>query len=261
MKKERIFIFEFASGGGFSQVSIPISLLCEGFGMLNSIITDFKSLDFEVFTSLDFRIFNLSRFLLADSVIEINNNEDYLKKFKNTLEECNYVFIIAPESSNILYNLTKFVEKFDKILLSTNLEGILRGSSKLDTYHFFKSNNIVTPKTYKIPLKGEKLDIDFIFQKFNKLNSPVVIKPEDGVGAESIYYFETQDQIKNYFHECENTLNSKRNYIIQEFIDGNDLSISLIGVHQKLNSDVSNPLILSINSQDVNLQNPNFKSE
>ncbi|MFX1478782.1 MAG: ATP-grasp domain-containing protein [Promethearchaeota archaeon] len=261
MKKESILIFEFASGGGFSQVNIPISLLCEGFGMLNSIITDFKLLDFEIFTLLDFRIFDLSRFLLADNIIQINNNENYLRKFKISLDKCNYVFIIAPESSNILYKLTKFVKKFDKILLSTNLEGIVLGSSKLNTYYFFKSSKMRTPKTYKIPLSGGKLDQDFIFQKFDKLKSPIVIKPEDGVGAESIYYFETHDQILKFFHEYKNILNDNRTYIIQEFIGGSDLSASLIGFTNTINSHISIPLILSINSQDINLQNPNYKSE
>ena len=121
MKKERIFIFEFVSGGGFSQVNIPISLLCEGFGMLNSIITDFKKLDFEISSLLDFRIFSLSKVLAADEIIKINSNEDFHKKFKTSIDECKYAFIIAPESSNLLYNLTEIVKKHNKIILSTNL--------------------------------------------------------------------------------------------------------------------------------------------
>jgi len=49
MMKKRIFIFEFVTGGGFNRVNIPISLFCEGFGMLRSIIKDFKSLGFEIY--------------------------------------------------------------------------------------------------------------------------------------------------------------------------------------------------------------------
>ncbi len=43
MMKNRIFIFEFVSGGGFNKIEIPISLFCEGYGMLRSIIMDFKT--------------------------------------------------------------------------------------------------------------------------------------------------------------------------------------------------------------------------
>ena len=53
MSNNRIFIFEFVSGGGFNQVDIPNSLFCEGYGMLKSIITDFKALNFEISTLLD----------------------------------------------------------------------------------------------------------------------------------------------------------------------------------------------------------------
>ena len=72
MSKNLIFIFEFVSGGGFSQIKIPTSLFCEGFGMLRSIIADFKALNFEIYTILDHRIFFLSNFLQADIVRKVN---------------------------------------------------------------------------------------------------------------------------------------------------------------------------------------------
>ena len=39
---KRIFIFEYVSGGGFNKDEIPISLFCEGFGMLVALIKYFK---------------------------------------------------------------------------------------------------------------------------------------------------------------------------------------------------------------------------
>jgi len=110
MSNNLIFIFEFVSGGGFSKVNIPISLFCEGFGMLRSIITDFKALDFEILTFLDYRIFFLSKFLEANVIKKITANENYIKIFKNYVRDCKYIFIIAPESSNILFELTKIAK-------------------------------------------------------------------------------------------------------------------------------------------------------
>jgi predicted ATP-grasp superfamily ATP-dependent carboligase len=259
--KNKILIVEFASGGGFNKVKIPISLFCEGYGMLRSIILDFKSLNFEIITMLDYRIFNLSNFLPVDKFSITSNKDNFLKKFKTHVKECKYIFIIAPESSNILYNLTKIAKKSNKILLSTNLEGIRLGMSKLKTSYFFKDNNALSPKTYVIPTRKKQLDIDFILHKFNILKKPIVIKPEDGVGAESIYYFETQYQIKHFFQEFKHKFEFGRRYIIQEFIKGRDLSASLIGVPFAKDSQISNPILLSINSQNVEIKNLNHESE
>lgn len=255
MKNTTIFVFEFISGGGFRQIPIPSSLFCEGFGMLRSIIADFKALDFEIHTMLDNRVFFLSEIIKADHVRKVEINDNYLRIFKNLVKTSTYVFIIAPESSKILYNLTKIVRNQKKIVLSTNLYGIKSGASKLKAYKFFRKRKIPTPITYKIPYKRKDLDVDFIIKKFRKLNNPIVIKPEDGVGAESIKYFENESQIIGFFDNAEYELDRKRNYILQEFIEGKDLSISLIGGYYSK----FDPLILSINFQDVNIKN--IKSE
>ncbi|MFX1260190.1 MAG: ATP-grasp domain-containing protein [Promethearchaeota archaeon] len=260
MIKNKIFIFEFLSGGGF-QVNIPYSLFCEAYGMLKSIITDFKEIDFEISTLLDHRISFLSSYLKADSIKIIKKEDNYLKEFKKLVKKCDFSFIIAPEFSNILYDLTKIVRDNKKKILSIGLEGIRLGSSKIKTYNFFKNNNIFTPQTYLIPIRNNSLDLDFIIRKFNQLNSSIIIKPEDGVGAESIYYFETQYQIKKFFHESNVNIDLKRNFILQEYVKGKDLSVSLIGFINKLNAHDSYPLILSINSQDINFKNLKEDSE
>ena len=133
--------------------------------------------------------------------------------------------------------------------------------SKFNTYYFFKGNKTTTPKTYLIPMRKKQLNIDFILQKFNILKKPIVIKPEDGVGAESIYYFETQYQIKHFFQEFKHKVEYGRKYIIQEFVEGKDLSASLIGLPYIMDSQYKNPLLLSINAQNVDIKNSNYDSE
>ena len=189
MNSNRIFIFEFVSGGGFNQIGIPSSLFCEGYGMLRAIIADFKAMDFEITTLLDERISFLSHYLETDSLQYIKASDNFLKAFKESVKNCDSAFIIAPEFSNILYDLTKIVKKEHKKLLSTDLKGIELGSSKVKTHEYFRTHKIKTPKTYPIPLKNG-FDVDFIAQKFEEFNSPIIIKPLDGVGAESIYFFE-----------------------------------------------------------------------
>jgi predicted ATP-grasp superfamily ATP-dependent carboligase len=251
LNKNKLLVFEFVSGGGFSDTTIPTSLFCEGFGMLRSITKDFSLLDFEIYTLLDYRICFLSKFLQADNIVKIQKNDNYIKYFKDLIRICEYTFIIAPESSNILYELTKIAKNYGKIILSTNLKGIEYGTSKIISCKIFKKNKTLTPKTHKIPYKKKSLDVEFILHKFRKFKTPIVIKPEDGVGAESVYYFEKESQIINFFMEFNPNFEKKRNYILQEFINGRSLSISLVG---SPNLHI-NPLILSLNSQNIDIKN------
>jgi len=225
------------------------------------IINYLKSLGFEISTLLDHRISHLSKFLPYDHMKIINSHETHLKKYKEFVRDTKYSFIIAPETSKILYDLTQIVKNYDKICLSSNLEGIKIGTSKINTYKFFLKNKILTPKTFLIPLKKNNLDIEFIIQKFYELEQPIIIKPEDGVGAESIYYFETKKQIENFFKHFKYKIEAGRNYVLQEFIDGRDLSISLINIINSLNLETERPYILSINSQYINIKSSNYKSE
>ncbi|MFX1374544.1 MAG: ATP-grasp domain-containing protein [Promethearchaeota archaeon] len=261
MMRNRIFIYEFISGGGFNKVDIPASLFCEGFGMLKSIIEDFKSIGFEITTLLDYRIYQLSGLLLIDNFRVIQREDNYLKQFKILVKNCEYVFVIAPESTNILYQLTNIVTKYNKILLSTSLEGIKIGTSKIQTYEFFQKNKVKTPKTYLIPLKRNKLDSEFIIRKFHELSKPIVIKPEDGVGAESIYFFETENEIKKFFQDYQYKIEIGRYYILQEYIRGKDLSLSLINIPRFLNPTAKGPYLLSVNSQNVNIKDHKYDSE
>ena len=256
MFHQDIFIFEFVSGGGFSQVEIPSSLFCEGYAMLRTIIEDFKVLGFHITTLLDSRIEFLSHYIKADVIKSIELKEDYLKKYTSCVRDSDYCFVIAPEFSNILYNLTKIVKQNKKKLLSIDLNGVKLGTSKLETYKFFIVNEMNTPKPYRVPFKGSVLDLGFILQKFDQLNSSIIINPDDGVGSELIYYFEKKDDILNFFESSNKNLDTNRKYILQEYIEGDPMRVSIIN-DQPLGKLVENgPKILSINAQNLQITDP-----
>lgn len=253
MKKSRIFVFEFVSGGGFNKIEIPLSLFCEGFAMLKSIIADFKEIGFEVNTLLDYRINWLTQYLKMDYIVQVDKHVDYTEKFKEVLKDCEYCFIIAPEFSNILFHLTKIAKNMNKKILSVDLNGIKLGSSKIETYEFFKTSNVKTPVTFLIPKTELNFDFEFIFHKFNEIKKPIIIKPDDGVGAESIYLIEKKEQLVKFYRNWNKYLDVNRNYIIQEFIRGEDLSVSLIRTNNYRNLLISDEYILSINAQLINI--------
>ena len=252
--KNRIFIFEFVSGGGFNKIEIPNSFFSEGFGMLRSIISDFKLLEFEITTLLDYRFLHLVPLLNADMVEVLEKEEEYLLKFEYLVKQSESCFIIAPEFSKTLYRLTKIVKKNKKNLLSIDLKGVNLGTSKLDTFKFFRSSKVKTPQTFLLPRGKQNFDANFVIEKFKNLNCPVIIKPEDGVGADSIFYFESEEEIIEFFNDPIEKLDSIRNYILQEYVEGKDLSVSLLGIKN------STPKILSVNTQDIDIKKPNFES-
>ena len=248
MQNKRIFIFEYVSGGGFNTHNIPSSLFSEGYGMLKSIIEDFKKLGLNVTTLLDNRIKYLARYLKADRIINVNSTDNFYDIFKISLQECSCCYIIAPEFSNILHNLTRIAEDFHVDVLSIGSDGIRLGSSKMNTYNFFKANDLTTPLTYLIPNKKNMLDPDFIISKLSEFGVPVIIKPDDGVGAESVYYLETETQVLNLCSKLELHSEIERKYILQEYVKGTDLSTSLVQSPKQKNLNLK---ILGINYQDI----------
>lgn len=245
MLRNRVFIFEYISGGGFNKMKIPLSLFSEGFGMLKVIIKDFKAIGFEIKTILDYRIISIANQLDCDFIKEITEEMDFIQEFKNSLKDCQYIFIIAPESSEILYNLTQIAKKMEKKLLSMDLDPIIQGSSKIKTYNLFKRFSIPTPYTFYLKSENGKFNKEQALKYCEQLKTPLIVKPDDGVGAESIYYFETSKDFDNFISTKVDLFDPNRNYIIQEFIPGTDLSASII------KRDNEEPIILSINAQNI----------
>ena len=255
MKVNRIFIFEFISGGGFINQEIPSSLFSEGFGMLRSIIKDFYRLNIEVETLLDHRIYKFSKYLDASKIEIVNKNENFIIKFSNALKKCDSAFIIAPEFSNILLNLSLKAEKLGKKILSTNINGIKIGTSKVKTIKFFKKIGVPVPKTWTIPLRKISLIKSFILKKFKEFKTPLILKPVDGVGAESIFYINSTSKVNQIFNNVRENLDLNRQYMLQEFVNGSDLSLSIVSPFiERENQDFSKNILLCINEQYIKLE-------
>ena len=56
----RILVYEHVSGGGYAGQPISPSVLSEGFGMLRTVVSDFKAAGHEVTVLLDARISKLN---------------------------------------------------------------------------------------------------------------------------------------------------------------------------------------------------------
>lgn len=218
-------------------------------------------MNFNIITILDARIKFLSKFLEADEIGYASPEKSYIETFIEELRKSEYCFIIAPEFSNILYNLTETAYELNKIILSVNLEGIKLGTSKQLTYDYFIKRNISTPRTHKIPMRNGEIDFKFILRKFEQYKSPIIIKPDDGVGSEGIFYFNTKEQIKKIIDQEKDAIEQNRSYILQEFIEGSDLSFSLLGFYREKSHIIHDPILLGVNSQSVRIKDMSKESE
>ena len=67
----KVIVYEHASGGGYAGQPIPSSVLSEGFGMLRSVVADFKAAEHEVTVLMDARLSKLNPPLNADVILPI----------------------------------------------------------------------------------------------------------------------------------------------------------------------------------------------
>ncbi|ACV24989.1 tyramine--L-glutamate ligase [Methanocaldococcus fervens] len=179
-----ILFFEYAIASGFEDEGI----LEEGKMMFNTLLNQFLEID--NVTSLihkdfadDYKDFENLK------IVEIEDDKDIEIKLNDILknEKIDYALTIAPEDENILYNLTKIIEKYPVKNLGCSSNAIKVAGDKYLTYLTIK-DYVKTPKTFK-PKK-------------------YVIKKIDGCGGKF-----------NLFDE---------NFLIQEFVEGESLSVSLI---------------------------------
>lgn len=121
---------------------------------------------------------------------------DSMESMKKYLEESDAFLIVAPEDDFILYNLTKEAERFGENLGSSS-RAIAVTSDKWKLYKKL-NGKVQVPETSLKPLSG----------KF-------IIKPRTACAGEGIEFFDLQEKIPEGF-------------IAQEFVEGKNLSVSLL---------------------------------
>ncbi|MCG2828813.1 ATP-grasp domain-containing protein [Methanothermobacter sp. K4] len=206
----KLLIFEYATASGIEDPEIFL----EGRSMLEALLADFRNLEIEFLLSEKF----------AD--IEIQSNcrptiitgslREWLRANLHRFDAC--IFIAAEEDME-LYKLTELVEDSGVLLLGSTSEAVRICSDKRMTYRALRG---VAPliRTYGMDDLGE-------------LPSRVLIKPADGVACQGIRILEARD-----LHDI------PENMIIQEFVEGESVSVSLL-------SDGIRALPISLNRQNI----------
>ena len=220
------FLFEFITGGGLIGQALPDNMVFEARIMVNTLVKELiKCGHFKVSITKDDRVESF-----RGGVIQHSINMPVKEMLPGYIRESDICWLIAPESENSLYNLTDLFIKNASLFIGSDLNAVKIASSKLMTCNILKKENISTPDT--------KLVDDIIPDS----KSGWIIKPNDGVGAESCNYIINKTELREKIGSYKNN-----NYIIQPYIDGEHMSMSLFIYNEKIQ-------LLSCNKQEIILK-------
>lgn len=201
---------EFITGGGLNAVSLPKSLVNEGSLMRDALLADLAALDyFEIITTHDARLIPV-----MDSSIEISAKSDCWSIWQELIEQADLVWLIAPESDDILLKLTMLCKQYDKVIIGCNeAQVIATTGSKYATYKALQSANILTIPTYRV---------DDHQELYNDTTSSFIVKPDDGVGCEGVRHCDSQQELQ------EQLATHNKKWVVQPFQRGNPASIAML---------------------------------
>jgi predicted ATP-grasp superfamily ATP-dependent carboligase len=246
----KIIVYEHVSGGGYAGQPIPPSVLSEGFGMLRSIVADFKAAGHEVTVLMDARLSKLNPPIDADCRVPIFYSHEPGSFLNNIAKINDAIYVIAPETGQTLQSLVELAEQLGKTSLNCESEAIGKVADKAVLYETLQKNSFSTPKTLSLnntdSLAQEKQAIK------RELNYPAIFKPVDGVGCGGLSIVKEEAQIQKAIAKIKAESKSTR-FIAQEFIMGESASVSLLCTGKKA-------LAVSLNRQNVTIAEPDMDS-
>ncbi|MCW4025209.1 MAG: ATP-grasp domain-containing protein [Candidatus Bathyarchaeota archaeon] len=240
----KTLIYEYASGGGAKPVSSNV--LCEGFGMLRTLVSDLKCAGHQVTVLLDDNISKLNPPINADFVVPMYSPEEPHKFLAALAAINNSVYVVAPETRQTLQSLVKIVEETGKTAFNSTSDAIGKTANKTALNDYLKTHGFPTLKTLTLNATDS---LEKNTQAISELNFPVVLKPLDDVSCGGICLIKNISQIEAAIKKTNADV-----FIAQEYVKGVDASVSLICTGK-------DALPISLNQQEVILATPEADSK
>nr|WP_295001421.1 ATP-grasp domain-containing protein [uncultured Methanobrevibacter sp.] len=242
-ENDSLLVFEYFTASGEKDKCI----ISEAEKLIFSLLDDLS--EFKVDLVINKSYENILKDLDNVNITFIDENiVDWLKINAENFD--NAIFISA-ENDNNLYNITKILEENNVNLYTSSSDACLISSDKFKTYESLP-NNIPQPRSFrfKIDPKGYwKRAIENLHEKWQAEDPltplKLIIKPLIGVDCEDIVILENIDDLS---YDLENIFPPGSRIIVQEYIEGKDISVSLI-------SDGKTAIPISLNEQFVELKN------
>lgn len=228
----KILVFEAVSSGLIKEFKSDI--LCEALAMLIYIIKDLMELGHNISTVLNNKLLTFFHFNWWKNIDIIKTEKILINELKRLADKFDAIYIIAPETDDMLYNLVSYFE--GKHMNSSPL-AIKQISDKGKLAEEMLKKGVKVPKTIILSKPSVKSILNYI----RDLNYPVVIKPRSGVGCEGLTILNKREDVER---KCKFLIKRYETIIIQKFISGIPASISLV-------TDGSKYIILSVNRQFI----------
>jgi predicted ATP-grasp superfamily ATP-dependent carboligase len=244
-----LLIFEYVSGGGYANTKLSSSILSEGYGMLRSLISDCKATGHNVTTLLDSRIKEFNPPNEADQIISVSSSNKLFAKLKELSSVADAVYVIAPESSQVLEKVVEITEVSGGTSLNCEIDAIKRVSNKMTTYETIKKRGLKVPETVLLDIHEKTENIKRLTKE---LGYPLVFKPLDGVSCGGLSLVKDRDSITGAVKKVARESMSKQ-FIAQKLIRGKAASACVISTGDKA-------LAVTLNRQFVTLASPDEES-
>ena len=244
-----LLIFEYVSGGGYADQKLSASILSEGYGMLRSLISDCKAAGHNVTTLLDSRLKAFNPPNEADQTVSVSSLHELSAKLKKLSAMADAVYVIAPESGQVLENLVENMETSGGTSLNCEADAIKRVSNKMTAYETLKKRGLNVPETVLLDIH-EKTDI--IKRSAKELEYPLVFKPLDGVSCDGLSLVKDEGDIAGAVKKVAHESMSKQ-FIAQKVIRGKAASACVISTGDKA-------VAVTLNRQLVTLASPDEES-
>lgn len=226
--QQTLFVCEFITGGGFTGVALPESLAHEGLMMRDALLNDLAALeDWHLVTTHDSRV---SPPLIHS--IAIDNSSDAWAIWRECMVAADAVWVIAPETDNILYQMAEMARELQVRWIGPQLEAIAVTSQKYLTAQTLARAGLPVIPTY------------FLSEWLPSADTSWVVKPNDGAGCESTFIFHDATTLKAWFAEEPQRENT---HVIQPYVTGTPASICVLGFNDEV-------LLLSCNFQSIVVQ-------
>ena len=200
------FVCEFITGGGMLHEVLPPQLAREGDMMLTALLADLQEAGIENLLCTRDR-----RLKIVDGNIKIIPADTSVWDiWRKCMEESEAVWIIAPETDGVLYELTRMAHIAGCLVIGCTPEAVQLAASKCKTQDYLVSRNIPC-----IPVIND-LDVGYAD------GAGWVAKPDDGVGSEGCCYFPDARQTLAYIQS------QKKRMVVQEFVPGIAASMSFL---------------------------------
>jgi predicted ATP-grasp superfamily ATP-dependent carboligase len=242
----KLLVYEHVSGGGFADEAIPASVLSEGFGMLRTVLSDFKAAGHSVTTTLDSRIARLNPPLDADCVAPVFSSREAEVSIRKNSEQADAIYVIAPETDGILQSLVELTEQTGAASLNCPADTIGKVSDKTGFYEVMRKLGVLLPETKMFSVADDVAETKKAVR--GSLNFPVIFKPSNGVSCCGLSVVKNEEQVAGAIGKIKRESSSKH-FLVQELIKGAAASVSLL-------STGSAAVPVSLNRQDVTIETP-----